>query len=960
MAWKCSIFCVCLISMTSNAMAQIKPSPTSAQVRMDGYKSRAALETNSIIKHLPYKAIGPTIQSGRVTDIDVNPADPSIFFVAYASGGLWKTENNGTSFTPLFDNEMVMTIGDIAVDWKNNQVWIGTGENNSSRSSYAGVGLYKSTDGGKTWQHRGLPESHHIGRIIIHPTNPDIVWVAVLGHLYSANPERGVYMTTDGGLTWKHVLYINDNTGAIDLIIEPGNAKVLYAATWHRERRAWNFVEAGEGSGIFKSMDGGLHWQRLNSKSSGFPYGAGVGRIGIAIHKGPKQTTLYAIVDNNDRQPPKPKEENVLVLDDFRTLSREQALKLDDAQFNRFLREQGFPSKYDAKAIKNLIEQNKITPQTLVEYREDANMLLFNTQVKGAEVYSSKDQGKSWTKTHEGYLDGLYYSYGYYFGQVFVAPQDVNKVYTFGVPIIKSTDGGKNWQAIDGDNVHSDHHALWINPRRAGHLILGNDGGINISYDDGKSWIKCNTPPVGQFYHLAVDMATPFNVYGGLQDNGVYMGPHNNTPSTSWHDGGQYPFKAIYGGDGMQTAVDTRDNQTIYTGSQFGNYVRLNLKSGQRKNITPSHELGERPMRWNWQSPIHLSVHNQDILYMGSNKLHRSLNQGDAFDVISPDLTKGGLSGDIAFGTLTTIHESPVQFGLVYTGSDDGLVHVTKDGGATWTNISSGLPSDLWISRVEASRFEKSRVYLSLNGYRWDNFGSYIFRSDDYGDHWTPIGPGLPSEPVNVIKEDPANADLIYVGTDHGLYISLDGGQTFMTTGNNFPAVAVHDIVVHPRDKMAVVGTHGRSIYTFPVGELQKMTPETQTQDFLVFSVPEARFSSFYGRKFSSFSPARQPDFSIPIFSNREDQLVTLTVLLGDLSVYEKSLHVPKGISYVPYPLVARQEVMKDMETKLNTDAKEPIIIKAADDGHIYLRPGKYELKISVGGLNKSTTLVIK
>ncbi|HNI42995.1 MAG TPA: hypothetical protein PK272_10015, partial [Methanoregulaceae archaeon] len=355
-------------------------------------------------------------------------------------------------------------------------------------------------------------------------------------------------------------------------------------------------------------------------------------------------------------------------------------------------------------------------------------------------------------KTHKGYLEQVYFSYGYYFGQIRVSPQNPEKLYTFGVPVLRSDDGGKSWKPINGDNVHGDHHALWLDSNREGHLILGNDGGINISYDDGEHWIKCNTPAVGQFYGIAVDMAKPYRVYGGMQDNGVWMGPSNYEPSTEWHDSGQYPYKSILGGDGMQVAVDTRDNETVYTGFQFGNYFRVNTKTGRRDYITPKHDLGEAPLRWNWQAPIHLSVHNQDILYMGSNKLHRSLNQGETFEVISGDLTKGGKKGDIPYGTLTTIHESPMKFGLIYTGSDDGLVFVTKDGGGAWQQISATLPENMWISRVQASKFKESRVYVALNGYRWDNFESMLYVSEDYGSHWRRIGIRLPPEPINIVK----------------------------------------------------------------------------------------------------------------------------------------------------------------------------------------------------------------
>ncbi|MEZ4984002.1 MAG: hypothetical protein R2795_03015 [Saprospiraceae bacterium] len=333
---------------------------------------------------------------------------------------------------------------------------------------------------------------------------------------------------------------------------------------------------------------------------------------------------------------------------------------------------------------------------------------------------------------HEGYLDEVYYSYGYYFGQIYADPSNGNKLYVLGVPVIRSDDGGATWKGINGDNVHSDHHALWINPARSGHLILGNDGGINISYDDGVNWIKCNHPPVGQFYYIAVDGASPYKVYGGLQDNGVWMGDHTYQASNGWQASGKYGYEMIMGGDGMQVAIDPRDNETIYTGFQFGNYFRLQPRTGKRQYITPSHDLGESPYRWNWQTPIHLSEHNSDILYMGSNFVHRSLNKGDDFEKISPDLTMGGIKGDVPYGTLTCLHESPMRFGLLYAGSDDGLIHVSKDGGFSWQKITTGLPADMWVSRVQASRYKEGRVYAVLNGYRWDNWNAMAFRSEDY------------------------------------------------------------------------------------------------------------------------------------------------------------------------------------------------------------------------------------
>ena len=392
--------------------------------------------------------------------------------------------------------------------------------------------------------------------------------------------------------------------------------------------------------------------------------------------------SLYAILDNQDRkESQKVNDNDDLNKDQIRDISVENFLKISDEKLNKFLRTNRFPSIYSSSLIKSMIERGEILPYSLVEYLEDSNTLLYDTPVIGAEVYMSEDSGLTWVKVNQDDLFSLFYSYGYYFGEIRVDPQNPAKVYTMGVPLVKSNDYGKTWESIDYENMHGDYHALWLNPNRSGHLIVGNDGGVNISYDDGSNWMKYNSTSVGQFYDINIDMKKPYNVYGGFQDNGVWMGPSDYTSSLRWHSSGQYQWKSIYGGDGMQTEIDFRDNETVYTGSQFGNYSRINTRSGERKRITPSHVLGERPYRWNWETPIYLSRHNQDILYMGSNKFHRSLNQGDNFETLSNDLTNGGIKGNVSYGTLTTIIESDLKFGLIYVGSDDGLIHISKDGG---------------------------------------------------------------------------------------------------------------------------------------------------------------------------------------------------------------------------------------------------------------------------------------
>ncbi|NRB62179.1 MAG: glycosyl hydrolase [Saprospiraceae bacterium] len=959
------LLCLCLILLAQGMVAQKmeQPAATTAKDRIESYAQHQALGESSLVRNIPFTSIGPTVFSGRIVDLDVWEKDPSHFYAAYASGGLWKTTNNGISFEPLFDDQMVMTLGDIAVDWDNNIIYAGTGENNSSRSSYAGVGMYKSMDGGASWRHIGLEESHHISRIIIHPDDPNTVWVAVLGHLYSPNAERGLYKTTDGGQSWQQTLYVNDNAGAVDLIIDPENPDVLYCATWERTRRAWNFVESGEGSGIYKSTDGGDTWVSLTPKDGVFPADEGAGRIGLALHKENGKSVLYASIDNYNRRPAEDNnEDESLTKDDLRNMSSEDFLKLEKSKITAYLREYRFPRKYNTDAIMNMVKSGKIKPIALVEYVEDANSLLFDTPVIGLEIYRSEDEGKSWTRAHDGYIDGVYSSYGYYFGQIRVSPHDADKIYVLGVPVIKSEDGGKSWKSINGDNVHSDHHALWLNPNRADHLILGNDGGVNISYDDGEKYAKCNTPSVGQFYYVAADMAEPYNVYGGLQDNGVWMGPSTYQSNTSWHGSGQYPYRRIYGGDGMQVMIDSRDNETVYTGLQFGNYARLNTRTGERQSITPRHELGDRPLRWNWQTPIHLSVHNQDILYMGSNKLHRSMDQGDHFSAISGDLTQGGIKGDVPFGTLTTIHESPLQFGLLYVGSDDGLVHVTKDGGATWTDISQGLPDNMWVARVQASSFVEGRVYAVLNGYRWDDFKPYAYVSDDYGQSWQAIGKDLPLEPLNVIKEDPANENIIYVGSDHGLYVSLNRGSSFMLMDNGLPAVPVHDVVIHPRDKDIIVGTHGRSIYKGPANELQQLNDELLAQTIHVFDIQDQRSSPRWGSSWTSWTDAFEPKTTIPIFTNKPGKL-TIRIKHDNLVLQKMEVEVHAGLHYLDYDYSIMNKQTDAYAEALNASQKKnqaPIEVKAADNKKTYLKAGTYTLECEMNGDKSSTTLTLK
>lgn len=925
-----------------------QPRATTETLVEEALDAKTKLAESSLLKNIALTNIGPAIMSGRVVDLAVNDADPTEFYVAYASGGLWHTKDNGISFTPIMDNAPTQNIGDIAVHWASNTIWVGTGENNASRSSYAGIGVLKSTDNGTTWEHMGLKDSHHIGRIVIDPDNPDTVIVGVTGHLYSENEERGVYKTIDGGKTWTKTLFVDEEIGVIDVAVDPTNFKTQYAATWQKDRKAWNFTGNGTGSAIYKSLDAGSTWSKITAAGSGFPLGNGVGRIGLAVFN---DSIVYAVLDNQDRRAKELKkavEGDKLTKDDFKTMNKRTLLGLDNKRLNTFLKTNGFQEKYRAENVKALVRDDLVEPIDLARYLEDANSLLFDTPVKGAEVYKSTDAGATWSKTHEDYIDDLFYSYGYYFAQITVDPSDSQRIYLAGVPLIRSTDGGKTFESISKENVHSDHHALWINPNKSGHLINGNDGGVNITYTDGAVWMKNNQPSVGQFYAINVDSEQPYNVYGGLQDNGVWKAPHTTQLNNSWQSSGKNPWEMLMGGDGMQVQIDSRNSDIVFTGFQFGNYYRINLASGKRKAIQPKHELGESPYRFNWQTPILLSPHNQDILYLGSNKLHRSMDQGDTWQSISEDVTQGGKKGNVAFGTITTISESPFAFGLLYVGTDDGLIHVSKDGGHSWTNVANPLPRQLWVTEVAASKHKKSRVYATLNGYRWDNFVPYAYVSEDYGVSWKNIVEDLPASPINALVEDPTNENLLFIGTDNGLYASLDRGNTWHSMQQGMPNVAVHDLVIQERDKHLLVGTHGRSIYKADISFLQEVDFDLDREKLHVFRLEDIKYSSRWGNSWSSWGTPNTPGLDVNFYTNTADMFKTKVSTKDGVTVSQGTLEASKGFNILHFDVAFDKEGKKAYQQKNKTSLTE------ANNGKTYLPKGTYILEIT-GNDSKQT-----
>ena len=905
---------IILLLLLASTMSFAQPQSSDSSKLIDAYQQKEELTKSSRVKNIHFRNIGPTIMSGRVVALEVNPKDPTKFYVAYASGGVWYTDNNGTSFRSISEDWPTQNIGEISMDWNNKILWVGTGENNSSRSSYSGIGILKTEPNGSNWVNVGLTDSHHIGKILINPTNKDHVIVGVTGHLYSKNKNRGVYVTKDGGSTWKKTLYIDDGTGIIDMAYTPNSFNIMYATAWEKDRKAWNFNEGGKGSAIYKSIDAGETWDNISKEDSGFPVGVGVGRIGIAVFD---ENIIYAVLDNQFFRTINSKENDEgLSRDSFKNMSINEFNKISDKDLKSFLRSNRFPSKYTVEKITSDIDDKKISPSDLYKYLVDANSELFNTPIIGAEVYRSNNGGKNWTKTHETFLDGVYNTYGYYFGKIHVDPSNSDKIYTYGVPIITSDDGGKSFYRIGKENVHADHHDLWINPNRPGHLINGNDGGVNITYDDGENWIKNNSTEVGQFYAINVDYDKPYNVYGGLQDNGVWKGPHNSIENKRWNMNGKYPWEMIMGGDGMEVQIDNRDSNTVYTGFQFGFYYRLELDSGKRKSIKPVHELGESPYRFNWQTPILLSPHNQDIVYFGTNHFHKSNDKGDSWELTSKDLTNGGKKGNVPYGTITTIAESPLVKDLLYVGSDDGLIHVSKNGGETWKNISKNLPQDMWVSKVYASSHNEKVIYASLNGYRWDNFSPYLYKSENYGKTWTSLSSNLPDSPINVVIEDNINQNILYVGNDHGVYVSLDSGTNWEPFSSGLTSAAVHDLVIQKDENHLLVGTHGRSIYLTEIEKIQGLSDEILKSSLYIYPLKSIRKLPSWGVKRSIWSESNNPNLELIIFSSSKKDYQLSIIDSEGSTIYNVSDKFDRGFNFIDYNLKHNQNNNDDFLDK--------------------------------------------
>ena len=756
-----SLFLIGSMALCLATTAQNRPS-TGAD-RQKAFQQQKALAGKSPYKSIQWRNVGPDNISGRVSEVLGVPGNKNIIWASFATGGFWKTEDAGKSWKPLFDNEGTLSVGSFDVSKSNpNIIYLGSGEANIFRASLPGMGVYKSEDGGKSWKHIGLENTSTISRVIIHPSNPNHVYVAASGNEWSNSKERGLYETTDGGKSWKRLIN-DDPNGVIDLVMHPTDPKTMYASTWNRIRLRWSDPTPQDGDFIWKTTDGGKTWNKL---TNGLPQTKFTGRVGIALSRS-NPNILYVYVDNHT-----PKREP-------------KAGELDP-------------------------------------YGRPIQVIPF-----GVQVWRSDDAGQNFAKvsTEDDKLERFAGTYGWVFGQIRVDPTNPEVVYIMGVPIAKSTDGGKTFNMMrperGSERNHGDHHALWIDHTDPNYLINGNDGGVVVSYDGGKNLNNFfDVIPTTQFYNITYDMNTPYNVIGSVQDEGSFMASVKNTFGSK--DPSIQQWRDAPGGEGTIHAVDPSNPSLVYSSTFYGRLTRSTVfkDSIASKNIFPKKADDEEVHRGEWLAYTLLSPHDNKTLYHGFQYLFKSTDQGETWKRISGDLTYNDVSRmgrtpyAINHQAITAIDESPITKGVLYVGTDDGRVWVTMNDGGAWTEITKGLPERVHVSRLVASKYDAGTVYITMSDRREDNIKPYLFRSTDHGKTWTALTTDLPASPVNVVREDPRNANILYCGTDLGVYVSKDKGKSWQSIQGNLPAtVSVNDLFVHPRDYNLVIGTYGRGVW---------------------------------------------------------------------------------------------------------------------------------------------------
>lgn len=865
--------------------------------------------------------IGPANMSGRFVDLAVVEKDPYIFYAASATGGIFRTADNGVTFTPVFEKQTVHSIGAIAVNQQNpNILWVGTGERANRQSSSWGDGVYKSTDAGKTWTNVGLRDSHHIGRIVLHPTNPDVAFVAAMGHLWGPNAERGLYRTTDGGKTWVGVLRINDDTGVTDVAMDPSDATVLYAAAYQRRRAAFGFDGGGPGSGLYKSTDGGTTWRKLTGH--GLPSGE-YGRIGISIYRKDPKVVYISI-------------------------------------------EQG--QKYNASTA---------------------------YIIRKGGVYRSDDKGENWTFKSDWNPRPMYAS------QILVDPNDDQRVYMVN-SYSYSDDGGKTFKSVR-QTLHGDDRLVWVDVKDSRHVIKLDDGGIGISYDRGNKWLYVTSLPVSQFYRIAVDNATPYNVFGGLQDNGCWTGP-----SATYFSSGilNEDWKRLCGGDGFFVAADPTNPRFVYSASQFLGLVRNDTKTWQSEDVRPGDPTGNISGRRNfdvygkklpepelanamhpanWDAPFLLSPHDPKTIWAGGQHLFRSRDQGGTWQDLG-DMTTGidrrtlpimgrlptddtlSLDDGVPYWpTISALAESPKLKGLVYVGTDDGRLRVSKDDGKTWTDLAAnvpGAPKGAWFNGLEPSHHVAGTVYMTIDNHRSDDFRNYVYRSTDFGKTWTSIASDLPAARVaRTIREDAKNPSLLYLGTEFGLFVSIDAGAHWVPFGANLPTLPINDLMVHPRDNDLILATHGRGVWILDgVNALQELTPAVAAAKAALFTPKAATMVRYTNLKahtgdmlFRGENPAAGAAIDYWLGATSSDVSLTILDAAGKV-VNTVNATKQHGVNRVVWSL-RRTDVAAGGAPVAVDDDGAPI------GGRVqgaYVSPGTYTVRLRVDGQNFDKKLLVK
>jgi photosystem II stability/assembly factor-like uncharacterized protein len=836
------------------------------------------------------RLIGPAVTGGRVHDLEALPGDPSTLFVATASGGLWKTTNRGHTWRNVFADKDVSTFGDVAISRSNPMImYAGTGEQNNRQSTSWGNGIYRSDDGGETWTHQGMEETRHIGEVHIHPTNPDVAYFAALGNLWASSEDRGVYRTTNGGQSWEKVLFIDEHTGAVDLVINPDNPDVLYAAAYQRQRRTWGFNGGGPGSGIYRTTDGGNSWEEL---TNGLPSGD-KGRIGLAI--------AYS---------------------------------------------------------------NPDVVMALIEHPDDAG------------IFRSEDGGESWTKVNNRNIRPMYYSH------IFIDPSDEDRVYTLATSSFKSEDGGQSFEEIAvrptyDVGVHADHHALWIDPANPDHFFLAGDAGLHETYDRGVNFRKLNNFPIGQFYGIGVDMRDPYYVYGGMQDNHSWMGPSQTRRYIGILND---DWEQIGFGDGMYWQVDPTNPRYAFGNSQNGNYVRFDALTGDMLDVRPREGMDDERYRWDWVSPSLVSRHDPATVYVGGNRLFTSRDRGNSWErtedltraedrenleimgVPGRDITISKNDGTSTYGEIVAIAESPLNPDVLWVGTDDGNVQLSRDGGRTWTELSGNFTrvrNGTYVSRIVASAAGEGVAWLSFDAHRDGDFDPYVYRTENFGASWTALHKAPLSGSVNAMVEHPDNPNVLFLGTEHHMYVTGDAGANWAKMAN-LPTTHYDDILIHPREKDLVLGTHGQSIWVLDdVGPFAHLAGAGDVHLF-----PARRGTLFHYRKDTSYrgqaefhgeNPADGTYLTYRLGRSAGEARLTITNADGDV-VREMIVPGSAGVHRVNWDM---RHGLPDADLEWER-WEHPELPRPTGNRGPFVSPGLYTVTLSAGGAESSTRVEVR